>query len=259
MRKADFDKLVAQLTGLQPATGTDEIADDTIVAAIQTHGQPVYQIAHDRGHSAGMGKKGGEVATAIAERDAAQRERDAAKTALEELKGKAPDAEKLKADYATELASKETAFKAKEAALKEKLKATQLAWAKADLKSELISTQHVDADYAAVLAERPDVIERVTHTEDGKVEIMQRGKTIPYAPGDGQTAVGLLAAELREGVNPKFITTDADAGSGAGNGGGPGKGTGFSYDGLREKVKARQEEKKPTTSAAQRMGLAPPT
>jgi hypothetical protein len=259
MRKSDYEKLVAQLSGLKPAEGTEEIADDAIVSAIQTHGQPVYQIAHDRGHAAGTGKKGAE-ATALQTRvETAERERDEAKAALETLKGKAPDGEKLKAEYTTELQKAQEKFTAKEAALKATLKSTRLAWAKADLRASLVSDFKVDKDYAAVLVEKPEVIDRITHTDDGTLEVLQRGKQIPFAPGDGQTSIGLLAAELREGVNPKFIVSDADSGAGAGNGNGAGGPKGFDFKKHGEKKKAEQDAKKPEAGYRERLGITTPT
>lgn len=259
MRKADFDRLVAQLQGMQPATGTEEIADDQIVSTIQQHAQPIYQIAHDRGHSAGMGKKGTEVTTLQTQLQQAQTERDTARTALEELKGKAPDNERLKAEYATQLQEAEAKFKAKESALKATLKATQRAWAKSDLVTHLVTKHNVDPDYAEVIASKDDVLDRISYNDDGQIEIAQRGKQIPFAPGEGQTHIGLLATELRETVPPKFVTTNADAGAGSENGGGSGatKG-GFDYDKHAKKVADRRAQKRGQTDAPsyqERMGL----
>lgn len=256
MRKADFDKLVARLQGLSQE-GAEEVSDDTIVQAFQTDGQPVYQLVYDRGHGAATGRKSTEVERLTTERDNAIRERDEAQAKLSEIEGSAPDAEKIREQYNAELEKAKLKAKETEEALKARLHKERVARARADLRTTLVSKHSIDPDYAEVLASRPDIEERFSFTDDGDVEVLQRGKQIPYAPGDGQTSVGLLAAELREGVNPKFVLSGADNGSGAnGNGGGgSGNGGGFDYKKHREKHEARQKESDDSPSAKERMGL----
>lgn len=230
---------------------------DAVVAAMQKNAQPIFQHIHDIGHSAAH--KTARVQTKDLEKKLAdaQEALTAAETRLTEATANQPDVSKVHDQYKAEIQT----LKAAHASALADMKASQVAdkreRAKADLVASLVS-KGVDKDYAEVQVAKAEG--RMRFSEDGSLEILQAGKEIPFAPGDGQTAVGLLAEEIRTATPTKFVSTNADSGSGVGANGGAGAGGGNYYDTIRAQMEERnkaQAANTGTNALAERMGMAP--
>ena len=154
----------------------------------------------------------GELATAtesLAERD----------TEIETLKAKVPDAAKIEADlkekHQKKLDDLKGQLKAKDETLRGALKRGSLA----KLVSQLSTKHGVDPEYAQeVLAAKYGA--NVDVQDDGSVVV----KGLDGLPIDGATEderIAALAGEVRKGVNPRYVLTNADSGAGVrgGNGG----------------------------------------
>jgi multidrug efflux pump subunit AcrA (membrane-fusion protein) len=232
---------------------------EEVVAALQKDGQPLYQLVFNKGHAVATAKLEAEKATVEARATQAEQERDAAKGTLAERERNTPDVAAIRTQYEQQIADlkeqhKGTLLKEKEARQAERLERT-----KAELRADLVSAG-VDPDYADVLVEKRETLSRLTfRKDDGVLEILQAGKTIPLAVGDGESPVKLLVAELRGATPAKFISSNADGGSGSSSGNGGGGGATI-YDKIRAErqpaagAPERTAAPAPSTAAA-RMGL----
>lgn len=186
---------------------------EILVRELQRQAQPVFQIIFDKGHSDATTRtkpKLDDLEAKLTTRDAELKtERENLKT----LKAEKPDLAKIHADYQTTIADLTNKSKQETEALKGQVATERLSRAKSDLKSDL-TAKGVDPIYADVLAERTVAQNRIRFTADGKTEVMAQGKEIPLTPGEGKTAIGLLAEELHATVDPRFILSRADSGSG---------------------------------------------
>lgn len=257
MQKAAVEQLVEDLKAMEPAEGSTDIPDDKIAGVLQTKAHPVWQSIHDRGHAGATAKRQSEIERLTAERDTAKREADEARDKLEEERKKQPDSATIRAQYEEQERTLKKKHEEREAALNSRIESLLVENAQSDLVRSL-KAQGVDEDYATVLAAKPEVRARLkADAEESTVEVLQRGKEIPFAPADGQTGVDLLAAELRPDVPAKFVVSKADTGSST-TGGGGGGGTGsFDFDAHRKKLKEeREESRKEGDTAAKRMGLS---
>jgi hypothetical protein len=76
----------------------------------------------------------------------------------------------------------------------------------------------VHPDYADVLIQKKDIVDRVQFNEDGSRKVLQAGKAIPLSPAEGQDVLDMMADELAAKVDKVFITANGDRGSNVQNG-----------------------------------------
>lgn len=115
----------------------------------------------------------------------------------------------------------------------------------AELKSALTAKQddgtQVDPEWAN------DVVEsrwgnRLVEKDDGSISVLQLGSEQAFEPGEGETAVGLLAAAIRQTVPARYVLTDDDTGAGL-NGGAAGGSRRSGYDPVKAGKAAAEAQK----------------
>ena len=249
MTSEEQKALWVQLAGLKP---------EELVEGFQRNAGEAYQEIFNRGHKAGVAHMDKQVSAA----ETAQKTAETAQEKAEGLLAKAPDATQLREQYTKEIDDLKGTHKSELEEREGRLVSTLQAAERAKLVALLVGSSYgVDSDYAEVIAAKPDVIERISVTEEGEVLVLQRGKQIPIQAADGKTPLGLMAEELAGGIDAKWKTSNADAGSGAtqdgSGGGGGGKGRWGELRAQQEKVEENRS-KRPGTgkTAREKMGLA---
>lgn len=245
-----------------------------VAAGLQAHVGDVYQSIFGAGHR----KAAGEAKTKTKELENKNTELSEQVTTLTdqvtELQGKQPDLAKIREAHATEVQRLKDKHKAEIGTLNQKILTGAVERAKADLKVALTS-KGLNADWVDVQVEKAAMAGRIKPKDDGSgVEVMQAGTETPFAPGEGQTAIGLLAAELDKGAPALMRNSSGDRGAGdrtqggTGSGGGAGSGTGSSggakgkWGSLKEKLaeERKQQERPQGGSAIDRLsGTRPAT
>lgn len=242
-----------------------------VTAALQAHASDIYQSIFGAGHRKAAGEsktKTKELDTKIAE---LTEQNESLTEQVAELQQKQPDLGKIKTDHATAIQRLKDQHKAEITTLQQTIRNGAVARAKANLKAELVGLG-LDPDYADVQVEKAAAAGRIKPKDDGSdVDVLQAGTETPYAPGEGQTAIGLLAKELDKATPAKFRTSGADRGAGdrtGGTGSGNGAGAGSSggakgkWGDLKNKLaeERKQQEKPQGGTAIERLsGTRPAT
>jgi len=249
MTREELVALVAKLVG-------EPVGD--VAKIIQTTAQGVYQEIFNAGHKTATAAERTEKEKLEADLKREQGAREKADSALEKLKGEQPDVAKVHADYAAQIEDLNEKHKQELQTERDARAGSEQSRTLGDLRTALISAHGLDPDYAEVLAQKPEVAGRIKYDPATGIQIMQAGKDIPFQPGDGHTAIGLLAGELAKDAPAKFVNSGADRGSGTqGSGGGTGSSGGQYFDKLRESVKKEREAAQPanTKPAKERLGI----
>lgn len=227
---------------------------DQVVTALKEHGHPVFQEVFNLGHSKAT-------ADAKAEREALEASLSETKADLgkaqgrvKELEEKAPDAAKLREQYEQEVEGLKAKHKGELEERDTRLRDERMERAVTDLKSKLIAAG-LDPEYAEVKVDKSEVRQRLRHSDKGELEVLQNGKEIPFTPADGKSGLDLLAAEIREGTDPKWISSKADRGSDTGTSRGSGAGSGL-FDRIRDETKKREDGRTSQSSPEERLGQA---
>lgn len=257
MKPSALDALIAKLQGLKTADNkpVEEIADDAVMGLIQQDAQPVYQVAFNAGHRSATGTLTPQIEAERAKITAAEQRVTQLQAKITELEGKQPDLAQLRQQHEQQLQQLRDEHATAVSKLKDTISERDRKRATLDLQFLLAGDDHnVEGLLAKALANDPDVQKRVKISADGTVEVLQKDAAIPFAPdtSKGQTALGLLAAELAKGVDPKFKRSKGDRGAGAGAGG-TGGGQGF-LSGYRDRVKKEREAESPNSEAGKTIG-----
>ncbi len=227
MNKALIDALTA--------AGDDK---EKQAAAIQTHGGSVYQLIFQNGHDVGYGKKHGELTTAQTKATELEGRVATLSTELTTLKS-APDQKALHDQYGAQIKDLTTKAEQTASGLKAQLTKERKAAKVAVLRDALLTgAKRVEKDYADVLIQRADVVDRVKMNEDGTWQVLQKGKEIPIAAQTPDAALTLLADELKAETPPKFLLVGTDTGAGTTTGTVTTTVGGNQFDKIREAVKA---------------------
>jgi hypothetical protein len=211
---------------------------DTLKSSVHA----VWQIVFNEGHDVGYGKTKEAERNADGKVAAAEKRAEKAEARVKELETSQPDVAEIRKQYATEISDlKAEHEKALETERGRAVDAT-LRRGRSDLMAAIVALD-VDPDYAGVLVERDEFRDRMSvDPETHEIVVMQKGKQIPIQSVEGKSAVKLFADEIRQGVKPKWLSSNADAGSNQQSGGTPGSSSqaGF-YERVREEaIKSRE-------------------
>lgn len=180
------------------------------------------------------------------ERDAAVTERDEATQALAAANATKPDVAKIEADLTAKWSKKVDDLKKQLTQKDESFRGALKRGSLAKFTAELVKAG-VDPDYAKeVLAAKYGG--NVDVQDDGSV-VVKGLDGIPFDGADEDARVSAFAAEIRKGVNPRYVLTNADSGAGVRSGGGGGSG----YDAQKVGEEMGKQEKAATAANA---GLA---
>lgn len=239
---AQLDALIQRLQELKGGEGDEgepeEIPDADVTKAIVEAARPVHQAIFSGGYAKGKS----EVDTVQTELAEKQAELDALNKRMADLEEEKPDLAKLREEQETQLDQLRTKKKEREEELQSLISKERRERAHSDLISHLVSEHGVDRVYAKALVRDEEVAGRLRWTEDGKLEVLQKGtENIPMAPEDGTNPLALLATELESEVPAHLKGGPGDRGSETrGEGGGGGAGSDWAK--RREKLEKEREK-----------------
>ncbi len=227
---------------------------DPIIQGLRASAQPLYQGIFNAGHSEATARAQAKTMELESRIAALTTEKQGIQTKLDELNGKAPDAEKLKGQYEGQITAKDAEI----AKLKQQVNDVRLA-GHYPLLAVALAEAGVDAEYAElVMVPREDVKTRLRLDEKGQLLITQKGLDIPIVPGQGETALKALAKELAADVPAKWRNAKVRRGSGVRDGDSNGEGGGTNvFDKIREEHKQQaggEAPPHPLAVAAARLG-----
>lgn len=238
----ELKELIAELSKLDK---------DTVIAALQSGAQSIYQGVFDKGHATATSRHAADKTTLearVTDLESQLVERD---KKIKKLETQAPDAAQLQQQHEQAVATLTEKHKQDLKARDELLNNERMLRAESDLRAKLKG--RVDADYVEVLITKVRDGKRLRLDKDGKAEALQADNGIPFAAASGKTSIDLLADELFTGTPLKFQSSSVDGGSGTEGGGGGGTGSQF-YEGIRKDAEKRHGgDERPT--AKQRMKL----
>lgn len=220
-----------------------------VVSELQKSAEPIYRDIFNAGHTTGVGASSRTLDKMKADLESAANVREAAETQLAEYRAKQPDVATVTGQFTQQISDLNRKHKDELSKLTSEFGGSTRDRATADLRASLVSLG-VDPDYAEVLVKKDDNTKRIKVSDDGRgFSVLQAGKEIPIPVDDGQSAIRVMAEELRKAVPDKFVVVNSDRGSGAKNGsGGGGKSVGNHFDKIREDAKARAAEKGDATN-----------
>lgn len=242
---AQLDALIQRLQELKEGGEGDEgapeeIPDADVTKAIVETARPVHQAIFSGGYAKGKSEEE-KFQDELAEKQA---ELDALKKKMADLEEEKPDLAKLREEQEAQLDQLRTEKKEREEELQSLIGKERRERAHSDLISHLVSEHGVDRVYAKALVRDEEVAGRLRWTEDGKLEVLQKGtENIPMAPEDGTNPLALLATELESEVPAHLKGGPGDRGSETRGEGGGGGGAGSDWAKRREKLeKERKKE-----------------
>lgn len=258
MKPQDLDALIVKLQGLKTAEGkaVEDVAERDIASMIQGSAQPVYQIAFDAGHRSATGTLTPQIEQATAKVTAAEAKLTGLQAKITELEGKQPELAQVRQQHEQQLAQLRTEHETATKQLKDTISDRDRKRATLDLQLLLSGDDHnVEGLIARSLATGEDVQKRLKLNADGTLEVFQKDAAIPFAPDTtkGQTALGLLAAELAKTVGPQYKRSKGDRGAGAGAGGSGGSGAG-SLSAMKERLKEERKAEAPAGDGGKTIG-----
>lgn len=231
MELADLVKAVNDFVGGDKAKAKD------VAKALRSDSKDVAQLLIN----VGAGQKSGETQAKVTDLETKLRETEEklaeVTSEFAEHKAKTPDVATVEA---RERAKWEPKVKAKEDELKaarETTKNVLKRGAVARFTRELIKAG-VDPEYAQEVAANK-YGDRFDPKDDGTLGVLQVGEAIEYDAADEDSKIAALAADVRKGIAPRWILTNADSGAGVRNGGGGGAG----YDAKKEGEAMAAKEK----------------
>lgn len=242
---AQLDALIQRLQELKGGEGDEgapeEIPDADVTKAIVETARPVHQAIFSGGYAKGKSEEE-RVQGELAEKQA---EIDTLTARIASLEEEKPDLAKLREEHEAQLVQLRDKKKEEEKALRGLLEKERRERAHSDLISYLVSEHGVDRIYAKAMVRDEEVDGRLRWTEDGKLEVLQKGtEKIPMAPEDGTSPLKLLANELESEVPSHLKGGPGDRGAET-RGEGGGGGGGSSWDDRRKALeKEREEESK---------------
>lgn len=220
--------------------------DDLTVEQVQAKASGIYHEIFNAGHAKATAALKSKVEEAEGKLDSEKKRADDAEAALRKAQDdKGPDAAEVRRQFeereqATAAKHKETLAE-KEARIASILREQQVG----ALMTALVGERYrVDPDYAAVIAAKPDLLERISVGDNEEVTILQAGKSIPMQVPQGQTAIELLAEEVAGSVPAKFKSGSADRGSGLSSDTSARPSGGGSFKEIRERQQKIEEGRK---------------
>lgn len=210
-----------------------------VVAGLKDKAKAIYQAIFDEGH--GVATQQYQTEKKNLENRATKAEGDLAKAndRIKKLSEENPDVAKLHSSYGEEIKG----LKEQIDTLKSQ-SSTQATGLRVDLAATRLEVALVEAgviqDYAEILAQKPEVRERMSPDEKGTIRVMQPDKAIPYA-GTEREQIRAFAADLKKGVKPIFLASTVERGTGTDqvNGGTPNSDKAL-FDGIRKEVTEKQ-------------------
>lgn len=202
----ELSELIANLLAKFSAT------PDEVFAALQSGAQPLYQRAFAAGHTAGLTKGRGEKAEVEARLTEVQGQLETAQTQLREVQERTPDTNAIRTQYQNEIKTLKDQHKTALQAEKDKRVNAEKDRAFATLQAKL--GKGLNPLVARLLVQDKAVRDRIHVNEDGTLEVMQKGKEIPFSPADDQDVLDLFASELIADQPADFRLADGDSGSG---------------------------------------------
>lgn len=230
-------EIIAQLNALPAEEHTEAIT--TLV----NDGGAVVRAFRSRVFADGK-KEGAKSGTEAAQKLAEATERAAtAETELADLKAKTPDAkaieERVTAKWEPKVKAAEQARDAAVTELRTERRKLTLGEFTAALTAKLPDGTQVDPEWVKDVAESRWG-SRIVVKEDGSIGVLNLTGDTEYAPGEGQSAVALLAADARKAVPARYVLVDGDTGAGITN---HGHGTGGGYDPVKAGLEAAKAQK----------------
>lgn len=217
---------------------------------------PVFQAAHDEGHSAATTRGNAKVTELTTQLTAATAKVTALEGEVTQLKDKQPaDVKTLTAQHEAQVRDLTAKHESTVNELKSAHGATLVGTKVQEVVTELVLNYNIDPEYAqTVLTKRDDVVGRFKPNQAGGVDILQKGKDIAITPTSEKTAAQLVAAELAADVPAKWKVSKVNRGSGTNGAGGAGEESRF--EAIRADVKASSTKKQEARkeSALDRLG-----
>lgn len=193
-------------------------ADRTeVLAALEKDAPGLHQAVFQKGYDNAHGKFKGDLATADGKVTGLTAEVTKLTGEVETLK-KHPGTAELHTQYGNEIAALKNGHATEVAGLKGKIAEGDQKAITSTLRSLLTtgtkdSPKVLDADYAAVQLEKPEIKARIKLV-DGGFQILQAGKDIPIAAQTTDAALAILAEELKTSAPSKFVMANTDVGGG---------------------------------------------
>lgn len=198
---------MADLTELMQQLSEHEASD--VAKALQSSAHGVWQEVWNAGHANATKRAKDDLESKEAELKAEREAKAKLEARVEAMKQQQPDTAKIREQYDAEINELREKHEAEKQALVADRAQSETRRARSDFKARLVS-MGVDSDWAEVQAEK--LANRFKY-QDGELQILQAGKDIPITPGEGKTAIELLAEETRKAAPPKFVASSADQGS----------------------------------------------
>jgi len=236
----------------------DEAAKASAMEALKASWSSFYQALTNLGFGAAQAKFTKDLEAAReAQRVAEQKLADEStkhQQQIRELQDKAPDVATVNKQWEDKLEELRTKHRETVAELKGRVRSTLLQRDQASFESELVA-RGVPKAVAKRVARDPDLLPaRADYDEAGSLSVRQAGLQIAFAPGSGQTHLGMLAEEIVEQPDIKeILLSNGDRGSGVSGGSRPGGGDADFYKGLRQQVKDGMNEGIPAKPLRERV------
>lgn len=201
------DEQQAALQALQTADPED------FATALRDTAQPQYQRIYNVGHSEAT-KRAKREKDELSEQLQTEREaKEALAAEATELREKQPDVKELNEQWQKKLATATEKHQQDLAAVQERAEAERQARKTSDLKAALTG---LDPVYIGVVAERN--ASRIRYRDDGAAELLDAGGDIPVQTPAGKTPFEVLAEELKQQADPRWVLSNGDRGAGQSSG-----------------------------------------
>jgi len=232
-------------------------ADQTeAVSALMDKAKGVFQEVWNKGYKKRQAEDDETVKTAKASAESATTDLGKAQKKITNLEKNQPDVEAIRTEERQAAADTLQGKEEQIAKLKQGRVDDKKAGAKNYMLAQLTNVRGVYARAAV----RDAIDERVTFDDDGNMTVYQNGIKVPVATKDGQNPLDVVAAEILKDT-PKELVVSTVGSDGTGvdkTGGSGGAGTG-EYDKIRTDMKERQESRKGTKEAQEKLDTMFPT
>jgi len=228
---------------------------DTVKGLVQTHLHPVFQAINDGGRAAANQTNKQRLEELTGQVTQLTEQKSALDGEIRSLRDKSPDVKELTLRHEQALADLKQQHTTELATMRGQLVTSHRGRAVADLVAELTSDKFkVDPEYAnTVIAQRPDVLNRLKVGQDGTTSVLQQGQQeLTITPAPGRTAIGHLAEELAGTIDDRWKRSGVDRGPNATPGGAA---ESARFEQLRSSVRATDEARQAAKQNAQ-SGLA---
>lgn len=199
---------------------------DAIVAAILGFADPeklrnalkekakliIFQPFFNEGHAVATGEATQKETKLKADLDAAVAAQQKAEKDLNDWKASNKDTAKIHEQYTAQIEDLKQKHKTELEQRDAKDQEKEVSRGLKTLEASLVA-RGVDPTYAKALVKDEAIAKRI-QPNNGSVRVLQKDKDIAFAESDPDKAIGLLADEMVQGVDSKFITSQVKRGSG---------------------------------------------